>query len=332
MRRIIVPLVLGLGLILTGCGSSFQWAGDTGVSEHSADSEGAQGGRAQNAGPGDAEPGTAEPGGSEGSRQVISVGDMRVITADPAEAADDVAEHGESRGGHVESREERVDPDGEVVVGLTLRVPADEFEELMADVDESGEVVQRSQGAEDVTGAVRDLDARIRALEVSTERLEGIMAEADTSADLLEAEAALSERQGELEELVAQRSDLEDQVSMSTLRVDLRETDRADDSGGFTSWLADIWKTLLNSAGGLVLVLTALLPWVIVLGIPAYLLIRWIRRRRSRRQSRSEGTPDAVRGFRQGAPGSRSAAGVGVDGPESPSEGEEGSTGEGSRA
>src|SRR5699024_9813240 len=118
----------------------------------------------------------------------------------------------------------------------TLRVPADELEQLMKDIEGSGEVVERSQNAEDVTDAVRDLDARISALEVSTERLEDIMGEADSAADLLEAEKALSERQGELESLVAQRDDLEDQVSMSTLEVELRETDSGGDRGGFAEW------------------------------------------------------------------------------------------------
>ncbi|SLM97992.1 putative lipoprotein [Brevibacterium yomogidense] len=208
-----------------------------------------------------------------------------MITDNPAEAANGVVEHGESRGGYVESREERVDHDGEAAVDIALRVPADQFDKLMTDVDGSGEVVHRSQSAEDVAGAVRDLDSRIGALEVSTERLEDIMGEADTSADLLEAEAALSERQGELEELVAQREDLDDQVSMSTLRVELRSTDRADDSGGIADWFLDVWNALLNSAGGLVIVLAALLPWVVVIGIPAYLITRWLIRRSGRGSS-----------------------------------------------
>ena len=278
MRRIIATLLLGLSLVLTGCSSSSHDAGGARAPEQHAAPEGADGSAAQD----------AEPGDSASDRQVIATADMRVITDSPSESADGVAQNGETLGGHVESREDWADQGGEAVVDMTLRVPADELDQLMTDVEGSGKVVRRSQNAEDVTDAVRDLDARIDALETSTERLEDIMGEADSASDLLEAEQALSERQGELESLVAQRDDLEDQVSMSTLRVELRESDRAGDRGGFAEWLSTLGTTIVASAGGLVLVLAALLPWVVVIGVPAYLIARWLIRR-SRKQKREQG-------------------------------------------
>lgn len=274
MRRIIATLLLGLSLVLTGCSSSSHDAGGARAPEQHAAPEGADGSAAQD----------AEPGDSASDRQVIATADMRVITDSPSESADGVAQNGETLGGHVESREDWADQGGEAVVDMTLRVPADELDQLMTDVEGSGKVVRRSQNAEDVTDAVRDLDARIEALEVSTDRLEDIMGEADSASDLLEAEQALSERQGELESLVAQRDDLEDQVSMSTLQVELRESDRASDRGGFAEWLSTLGTTLVASAGGLVLVLAALLPWVLVIGIPAYLITRWLIRRSRKRK------------------------------------------------
>ncbi|GAA2104354.1 DUF4349 domain-containing protein [Brevibacterium salitolerans] len=335
MRRIIAPFALGLGLVLAGCASPSPSAGDARAPEYSAGSEGAAGSDgAQDSGAQGGGAQDAEPEESESDRQVVSTGDMQVITENPAEAADDIAGHGESRGGFVESRDERTDRGGEATVVVTLRVPAEAFEQLMADVSESGEVVQRSQNAEDVTGAVRDLDARIHALEISTERLEDIMAEADTSADLLEAEAALSERQGELEEYVAQRKDLEDQVSMSTLRVELRETERADDSGGLTGWLNDVRTTLLHSAGGLVVVLAAFLPWLAVLGIPAYLFVRWLRKRqRSRRRGPGSQNPGSQNqpGAATVGPDTDDEARSAAEATESLAEGEKDSTGPGPR-
>lgn len=288
MKRIIAPVILGLGLLLAGCGSTSHDAGSAPAPEQHAVPEGSDGSAEQD----------EDPGATEANRQVIATGDMRVITDDPSDAADGIAQHGDSRGGYVESREEWADRGGEAVVDITLRVPAEEFEQLMTDVEGAGEVVERSQSAEDVTGAVRDLDSRISALETSTERLEGIMGEADSASDLLEAEQALSERQGELESLVAQRDDLEDQVSMSTLQVELRESDTGGDGGGgFGEWLGALGTTLMASAGGLVLVLAALLPWVVVIGIPAYLITRWlIRRNRQRKLGRVQGQGKTTHG------------------------------------
>ena len=295
MRRIIAPLILALGLILAGCGSTSYDAGGSSAPERHANPDGSDGSAADDSDSGAEQ--NAAPGEAQTDRQVIASGSMRVITDSPSESADGIAQHGETRDGYVESREEWADQGGEAVVDMTLRVPADELEQLMTDIEGSGEVVERSQNAEDVTDAVRDLDARISALEVSTERLEDIMGEADSAADLLEAEKALSERQGELESLVAQRDDLEDQVSMSTLEVELRETDSGGDRGGFAEWFGALGTTLVASAGGLVLVLAALLPWVVVIGIPAFFITRWlIRRNRKRKAAQVQGQSERPAG------------------------------------
>lgn len=281
MRRIIAPLILILGLLLAGCGSGSPHSGDAGAPEPDSVRDGAQSSSVQDSD-------SAGSAGADGDREIIATGDMRVITDSPSTTAEEIAKQSESRGGHVESREDWEGAQGETVVDLTLRIPADELDALMTDVEGSGELVQRSQSAEDVTGAVRDLDARIKALEVSIDRLEEIMGEADSTGDLLEAEKALSERQGELESLVAQRDDLDDQVSMSTLQVELRTTESASGSGGFGDWFRDLGMTLVYSAGGLVTVLVALLPWAIALGIPAWLLTRWfLRWRRASKRSRA---------------------------------------------
>src|SRR5699024_10432345 len=102
---------------------------------------------------------------------------------------------------------------------LTVRIPADELSQSITRIEELGEATEISLSSDDVTLRGRDLDARISALEASTERLIGLMAEAETSEALIAAEDALSERQAELEALRSERSYLSDQVAMSTLSI-----------------------------------------------------------------------------------------------------------------
>lgn len=220
----------------------------------------------------------------DSNRHVITTARATIVVDDPSASAEDLAARTQERGGHVDQRRERAGDDGATRASLTVRVPAEALDAFLAELDELGEVTERSQSAQDVTGTVRDLDARIGALEVSIDRLEGIMAEAGNSTELLEAEEMLSERQGELESLIAERNALGEQVEMSTLEVELiAAEDRAVEPGGFLGGLQSGWNALLGFVNVLFVALGALLPWLIVLALPGFLLYRLLRKRARRR-------------------------------------------------
>src|SRR5699024_869340 len=141
--------------------------------------------------------------------------------------------------------------------------------------------------SDDVTQYGRDLDARISALEASTDRLLGLMEEADSSEALIDAENALSERQADLEALRSEREYLSDQVAMSTLTVSLTAESTADfEAGGFLGGIKSGWNSLVGFLGRALAALGALAPWASVRGVPAPLIFWLVRRRRRRRRSR----------------------------------------------
>ncbi|MFV0252335.1 MAG: DUF4349 domain-containing protein [Beutenbergiaceae bacterium] len=217
-------------------------------------------------------------------RQIITSANAQVQVDDPAAAAAEVAALTEALGGRVEAREEYTGGEGERGwASLTVRVPSDQLTGLLESLDDVGTVQQVSQSEDDVTGTVQDLDARIAALETSTERLRQIMADATDTGDLLATEQALSERQADLEALQAQRAYLSDQVAMSTLTVSL-ETEYAPTQprGGLLGGLEQGWNSLVGFGAGLLLVLGVLIPWLIVLGVPVAAIVWFVRRRRNR--------------------------------------------------
>lgn len=280
-----LALALLAALMLAACGSA----------DEDAQSDGDA--MAEDAAPAEEE--AADDGGSgeAADRAVVTNAAASVLVDEPVEAAAELVDDVEGHGGHVEDRRERTEDEETVEATLTLRIPAEDLGTVMDSLDELGEVIDRSQSSEDVTGTVRDLDARIEALETSTERLQEIMEEADGSAELLEAEEVLSERQASLESLQAERQDLGDQVEMSTLEVELtaQESVGEVEADGFTGGLTSGWNAMLTFFNVLLVVTGALLPWLLLLGVPAALLI-WLLRRRIRTRRTAEVPP-------AGAPG-----------------------------
>jgi hypothetical protein len=221
-------------------------------------------------------------------RQVVTTASASVAVDDPADAAQQVSELVESAGGRVEERSEFAgsgEDDGEgASADLVVRVPSDELTGLLADLEDVGDVESRSVSRSDVTSTAVDLDARISALQTSVARLQTLIDRAASTADLLAAEKALSDRQGELESLQSQRALLADQVELSTLEVHLQPSGVAPAGGpdGFVDGLGTGWRALTSALGAAVVVLGVLLPWLVVaavVGAAVLVPLRMARRR-----------------------------------------------------
>lgn len=266
--RVTSIVLVGL-LLLTGCSGSSDSAGagdGAAVAYASAGAEAAD----------DAEA-TAE-------REVITTGSLTLVADDAETAADDVVALVERAGGRVDGRsQQRATDEQEASAWLSVRVPAAKVTETLTAAEEIGEVSNLSLTSDDVTRQGKDLDARIAALETSTERLVALMADADSSEALLAAEKALSERQGDLEALRSERDYLSDQVAMSTLVIDVVTEETAQfEAGGFVGGLTSGWNALVAFASALLVGLGAALPWLLVLGVPVLVAVLIARRSRKR--------------------------------------------------
>lgn len=163
-------------------------------------------------------------------------------------------------------------------VYLTVEVPADRFEEAMQAARDTGEVVQLQQSAYDVGAQVADVNARIAALETSLQTLNGLLGKATSVSDVVALEAAISQRQSELDGLRAQQRSLANQTSMSQISLTLMSPDDARDAvypqpprtwwESFLDGLEQMWTWL-----GKALLITS--PLLLALAV-----IWWVRRRR----------------------------------------------------
>lgn len=234
-----------------------------------------------------AAPDEAEGAGTAGKRDIRQPGVDRslVRTANLALAVGEVgATVDEARriavteGGYVGREEVRARS-----ATLTLHIPSDRFDRALGELSELGEVTSRDQSAEDVTEQVVDLDSRIATQRASVDRVRALLARASTVEEIVRIEQELTTREADLESLEQRRQALAGQVAMSTVTVGISGSDVApvrDESSGFLAGLSDGWDALLGAGAVTLRVLGAVLPFLLVLAIPAVPVIRWWRRRR----------------------------------------------------
>jgi hypothetical protein len=222
-------------------------------------------------------------------RDVVKTASMTITVASTSEAADKAAVIVEDADGRVDSRsEDSGSGQGRALTSIVLRVPAPKLDGVVRELKTLGTVQTAETRSEDVTAQRVDLDARIKALQTSVDRLLAIMRDARDPEALIAAENALSQRQADLDSLRAQRDQLGDRIDYSTVDV----TFVAEQVGGpspqqYQGFLGQVergWDALVSVTGTLFLLVGLLLPWLAVLavlGVGCYALIRVLRSRRS---------------------------------------------------
>jgi len=262
-------------------------------------------------------PDAAGGGGAAGTvaddRDIITTASATVSVDEVDAAARAIANSAVAHGGYVESLSVGSDgtvypvspTDGGIVYDtmpypyptdgawITVRVPADQLQDVVDELEDVGEVTATNLSRQDVTAQTVDLEARIDAAQASVDRLTELMAQAESVADLIAAEAALSERQALLESYQQQLEMLDDQVAMSTLSVtvvpDVEPV--AADPAGFGDGLAAGWNGLVATLNGIVIAIGFLLPWLAVAAVAALIVWGIVRLVRRQKPKQADSTP-----------------------------------------
>ncbi|MGW6124122.1 DUF4349 domain-containing protein [Nocardia sp. NPDC055165] len=285
MRKLAVVMIALLGLVfLVGCG-------DDDSEDHAgkASSPTVMGGPAPAVTPGFREgaPQQDSPAPTDQSnRKEVITGSVDVTSGDPIAAAATVTEQVRAVDGRIDSRTEQPGTDKRAARAvLSVRVPADKTDAFITGLGGVGTVTRVSTNRDDVTMQWQDLDARIRALQASADRLKALITSATNTADLIAAEEALSSRQGELDSLTAQKRSLDDQVALSTLTITLTADDEnaPGDPDNFWDGIVSGWHSLIDWLQDAIVFVGKAVPWLgflAVIGGLLYAALRLLRRRR----------------------------------------------------
>lgn len=133
---------------------------------------------------------------------------------------------------------------------LTVRIPADKLDEFTAKIDGLGVVTSYSESMDDVTGAYVDVESRIAVLEAEETALLAMLAEATNVSTSLEIRKRLTDVQGDLASLRAQKKTYDSLIAYSTVYMSIYEVRRAETANpGFFEEVGGVFSDSLYDIG-----------------------------------------------------------------------------------
>ena len=173
---------------------------------------------------------------------------------------------------------------------LTIRVPAENLEGLVAQVKGTSNVVSYNESVEDVTLTYVDMETRILVLETERDRLLELMEKADTISDLLEIQARLTEVRSALESIHSQLKVLQNQVNYATIELYINQVKAYTEveeqtvwqriGSGFKRNLQNIGEDLVDFFVWAVTYSPQLILWAGILAVVIVVLRRSFRKRK----------------------------------------------------
>ncbi|NEB75222.1 DUF4349 domain-containing protein [Streptomyces sp. SID14478] len=295
----LAALLLVLALALAGCSGAGSGgdSGDKAAAGSKAREDSGNGG-----GSGDRSGGKAadakKPPALKGVH-IIRTADLSLRVEDVPDALDNARSVAEEAGGMVGSETTDRDGHGHERSRLTLRVPQESYDDVLDRLSGAGRLLARKENAEDVTDQVVDVDSRIASQRASVARVRELMDRATKLSDVVTLEGEVSNRESELEALLARQASLKDRTTLATISLKLSEAPSKaaadeDDDPGFLDALSGGWGAFVTFLKWVAMVLAAVLPFAAVAALLVVAWLRLVRPRLARRDTRPEPVPTAL--------------------------------------
>lgn len=209
-------------------------------------------------------------------RKIIKEGWMRIEIKDYSKDLMDIKGIIIKHQGYI-SNENESSTDFSLMNNLTIRVPAVEFDSLVEDIVQVAyKVDNKNITLNDVTEEFIDVEARLKTKKEVEQRYLEILGKAVTVQDILLVEQQLGVVREEIEAKEGRLKYLQNQVSLSTLNLEIHQDLAAKPGFKFFSKLSEAlkggWKGFLNVIVGFIYI------WPLIL--VAFVLIFWLIRRR----------------------------------------------------
>ncbi|MGW0823080.1 DUF4349 domain-containing protein [Streptomyces sp. NPDC002845] len=296
--HVLAALFLASALALTGCSRA---ADDSSASGSGAAAEARQDEAASRQGAADSD--GRESGGDSTpvdltKSHIIRTASLTVQVKDVPKALDEARTTVENAGGFVGNESTTRDGRGRERTRVVLRVPTAEYDEVLAELEGAGKLVEREARAQDVTDQVVDVESRIKSQQASVARVRELMDQATKLSDVVTLEGELSRRQADLESLLAQQASLKDRTSLATITLSLSETPvkktEKDEDPGFLDALAGGWGAFVTMFRWLGMALAAVLPFAAATALLLLLWVRFMRSRQPRPAAAATGTTGSL--------------------------------------
>lgn len=202
----------------------------------------------------------------------VRVADVRKAIA----AADKMAQGGEALLADVHVSK---DEDGRRDARFVVRVRAERFGEMLAQLKSLGDVTTENSTTEDVSKAYADLETRLVVKDEEVRRLRTLVNTRTAKlSDILEVEKELARAVGELEEMKGARRFYDQRVATSTISVSVVELGallRPSLGAPIGAALRQSLEVLAKSVAAVIYVVTFLAPWVLLATLAWWGIRRW---------------------------------------------------------
>lgn len=289
---ILTALGLMLGL-LSGCGGSStadSMATDTAVSESAMDTgDAAYGGNGAET-PSAQEAETSESGENRlQDAKMIYTADLSVETTAFDDAATGLRQLVEGMGGYFETASVYNYGGGYRSAYYTIRVPAEQFQNLLTQVGQLCHVVRQEEGQQNISEQYYDAESRLVTQQTKLERLQTLLSQAESMEDIITIESAISETELAIEQLTGTLRQYDSLVDYSTVNISLEEvyrlsnTEEAPQSfgGRLGTAFSEGWKAFTEGLENLAVALAYGWIWVILGAVIVVAAVRIVRRRRN---------------------------------------------------
>lgn len=226
-------------------------------------------------------------------RLVIKTANLSIVVDDTAKTVADITRLAESLGGYVVSlntTKSTYGPQAQVAeqASMTIRVPSAKLDDTLNQLKGYAvDVNNESVAGQDVTSEYTDLQSRLTNLEAAEKQLQSIMEEATKTEDVLAVYNQLVATREQIEVIKGQMKYYSESAAMSAITLDIQPNIATQpiEVGGWRpegvakQALADTVRFLQNFTDDVIYFAIARLPFLLIFGIPALLLLRWAWRR-----------------------------------------------------
>ena len=205
------------------------------------------------------------------SRKVYYTVELTVYVSDLDAMATLIKTKTAEKGGYIQNSHES-ESDYASYYTFTARIPTEKLDEFEAEISGAGKVADRYVTTTDITTEYVSAQSRIDALEAERTALENLLSTAAEMDDIIALSKRISEINGVLGALEREINEYDSLVDYSTvyIRVYQEEEEPVDDSTfaqKMRKLFIDSFKSMGKVAGVLVVIATAVFPYLLVLSV-----------------------------------------------------------------
>jgi len=226
--------------------------------------------------------------GRDKEQKIIRTARMKLSTRQFDADYDAILAQVASLGGRVQSTSLQNSRSSLRTAYLTLRIPAARFDQAIASFKGVGSLVSFNESAEDVSERYYDTAGRLITQQLKMERLQALLAKAQSVEDLIAIESAITDAQWEIDQLTGSLQGMDSRVQDATLDLTLSELSSAQTAQNKEETLPERIASGMRAAlegfkllmGDLIVFLAVALPYLIVLAVIILLVRTMIKRRK----------------------------------------------------